>query len=80
LSIPFNTVSLFEGQYGIPRPWYFPFQKSYWFETTKRNTVDVYAPGDQQGVNLSSRDAAMTYRSGGSRVRDSIQYSCANGI
>lgn len=19
------------GQYGIPRPWYFPFTKSYWF-------------------------------------------------
>ena len=18
------------GQYGVPRPWYFPFQKSYW--------------------------------------------------
>lgn len=21
----------FLGQYGIPRPWYFPFTKSYWF-------------------------------------------------
>uniref|UniRef100_A0A8C5WYA4 ATP binding cassette subfamily A member 1 n=1 Tax=Laticauda laticaudata TaxID=8630 RepID=A0A8C5WYA4_LATLA len=23
--------SVFPGQYGIPRPWYFPFTKSYWF-------------------------------------------------
>ncbi|KAG8130416.1 hypothetical protein E2320_017030 [Naja naja] len=23
--------SVFPGQYGIPRPWYFPFMKSYWF-------------------------------------------------
>lgn len=59
--------AILPGQYGIPRPWYFPFQKSYWFETTKRNTVNVYAPGDQQGMNFSSRDAAMTHRSGGSR-------------
>lgn len=23
--------AVFPGQYGIPRPWYFPFTKSYWF-------------------------------------------------
>uniref|UniRef100_A0A671NY62 P-type phospholipid transporter n=1 Tax=Sinocyclocheilus anshuiensis TaxID=1608454 RepID=A0A671NY62_9TELE len=23
--------AVFPGQYGIPRPWYFPFSKSYWF-------------------------------------------------
>uniref|UniRef100_A0A673J9J3 P-type phospholipid transporter n=1 Tax=Sinocyclocheilus rhinocerous TaxID=307959 RepID=A0A673J9J3_9TELE len=25
-----NVISVFPGQYGIPRPWYFPFTKSYW--------------------------------------------------
>uniref|UniRef100_A0A8C8MK64 P-type phospholipid transporter n=1 Tax=Oncorhynchus tshawytscha TaxID=74940 RepID=A0A8C8MK64_ONCTS len=27
--------AVFPGQYGIPRPWYFPFTKSYWKETQK---------------------------------------------
>lgn len=35
------------GQYGIPRPWYFPFTKSYWFgeESEKRQ----YCHSDQKG-------------------------------
>uniref|UniRef100_A0A8P4JX93 P-type phospholipid transporter n=1 Tax=Dicentrarchus labrax TaxID=13489 RepID=A0A8P4JX93_DICLA len=33
--------AVFPGQYGIPRPWYFPFTKSYWFgeKDTKRLPV-----------------------------------------
>ncbi|XP_030648495.1 phospholipid-transporting ATPase ABCA1b isoform X2 [Chanos chanos] len=32
--------AVFPGQYGIPRPWYFPFTKSYWFgEGNQRNTA-----------------------------------------
>ncbi|KAG1962342.1 phospholipid-transporting ATPase ABCA1b [Pimephales promelas] len=32
--------TVFPGQYGIPRPWYFPFTKSYWFgEKTTNNTA-----------------------------------------
>ncbi|XP_066576539.1 phospholipid-transporting ATPase ABCA1 [Amia ocellicauda] len=27
--------TVFPGQYGIPRPWYFPFTKSYWFGETQ---------------------------------------------
>lgn len=30
------------GQYGIPRPWYFPFTKSYWC-------------GEKQGKNIQER-------------------------
>ena len=26
-----DTCALLSGQYGIPRPWYFPCTKSYWF-------------------------------------------------
>uniref|UniRef100_W5N0J6 P-type phospholipid transporter n=1 Tax=Lepisosteus oculatus TaxID=7918 RepID=W5N0J6_LEPOC len=34
--------TVFPGQYGIPRPWYFPFTKSYWFgeaEDKKHSTA-----------------------------------------
>ncbi|XP_059372109.1 phospholipid-transporting ATPase ABCA1b [Carassius carassius] len=32
--------TVFPGQYGIPRPWYFPFSKSYWFgESNTKNTA-----------------------------------------
>uniref|UniRef100_A0A8P4KAS9 P-type phospholipid transporter n=1 Tax=Dicentrarchus labrax TaxID=13489 RepID=A0A8P4KAS9_DICLA len=35
--------AVFPGQYGIPRPWYFPFTKSYWFgeKDTKSNKVPL---------------------------------------
>uniref|UniRef100_A0A9J8BS26 P-type phospholipid transporter n=1 Tax=Cyprinus carpio carpio TaxID=630221 RepID=A0A9J8BS26_CYPCA len=34
--------AVFPGQYGIPRPWYFPFTKSYWFgESNTNNTWHV---------------------------------------
>ncbi|KAF5903351.1 ATP-binding cassette sub-family A member 1-like [Clarias magur] len=29
--------AVFPGQYGIPRPWYFPFTKSYWFGDGEQN-------------------------------------------
>uniref|UniRef100_H3AJR4 P-type phospholipid transporter n=1 Tax=Latimeria chalumnae TaxID=7897 RepID=H3AJR4_LATCH len=29
--------AVFPGQYGIPRPWYFPFTKSYWFGEENEN-------------------------------------------
>ncbi|XP_052005252.1 phospholipid-transporting ATPase ABCA1b [Xyrauchen texanus] len=32
--------TVFPGQYGIPRPWYFPLTKSYWFgESNTKNTT-----------------------------------------
>ncbi|XP_042167960.1 phospholipid-transporting ATPase ABCA1 isoform X3 [Oncorhynchus tshawytscha] len=34
--------AVFPGQYGIPRPWYFPFTKSYWC-------------GEKQGKNIQER-------------------------
>ena len=39
---------LFAGQYGIPRPWYFPFQKSYWFEVVNKSVLEVDASGNEQ--------------------------------
>ena len=42
------------GQYGIPRPWYFPFQKSYWFEVANKRTIAVYAQDHEQGMDLNT--------------------------
>ena len=44
----------FLGQYGIPRPWYFPFQKSYWCDVAS-NTVEVDAVGNQQRPSETAR-------------------------
>uniref|UniRef100_A0A9J8ACW3 P-type phospholipid transporter n=1 Tax=Cyprinus carpio carpio TaxID=630221 RepID=A0A9J8ACW3_CYPCA len=32
--------AVFPGQYGIPRPWYFPFTKSYWFGESNTNNTE----------------------------------------
>ncbi|KAG7255900.1 hypothetical protein CRUP_020940 [Coryphaenoides rupestris] len=39
---------VFPGQYGIPKPWYFPFTRSYWCGTTAAAAavVDPNSPGD----------------------------------
>uniref|UniRef100_A0A671P109 P-type phospholipid transporter n=1 Tax=Sinocyclocheilus anshuiensis TaxID=1608454 RepID=A0A671P109_9TELE len=34
--------AVFPGQYGIPRPWYFPFSKSYWFGESNTNNTAVH--------------------------------------
>jgi len=42
--------TVFPGQYGIPRPWYFPFTKSYWFgEKTTNNTAIHGKKGNSGG-------------------------------
>uniref|UniRef100_A0A672PF70 P-type phospholipid transporter n=1 Tax=Sinocyclocheilus grahami TaxID=75366 RepID=A0A672PF70_SINGR len=58
--------AVFPGQYGIPRPWYFPFTKSYWFGETVcieeepthlelgvyiKNLVKVYRHGKKLAVD-----------------------------
>ncbi|XP_067246317.1 phospholipid-transporting ATPase ABCA1b [Chanodichthys erythropterus] len=34
--------TVFPGQYGIPRPWYFPFTKSYWFGENSTNNTAIH--------------------------------------
>ncbi|PFX16944.1 ATP-binding cassette sub-family A member 1 [Stylophora pistillata] len=51
------------GQYGIPRPWYFPFQKSYWFEVANKKVVEVDASGTEQRASHSHGRGAVSYRS-----------------
>uniref|UniRef100_A0A9J7YTW7 P-type phospholipid transporter n=1 Tax=Cyprinus carpio carpio TaxID=630221 RepID=A0A9J7YTW7_CYPCA len=38
--------AVFPGQYGIPRPWYFPFTKSYWFGESNTNNTAWHVPMD----------------------------------
>ena len=35
--------AVFPGSYGIPRPFYFPFTKSYWCGTSSDDVIDVRA-------------------------------------
>ena len=51
------------GQYGIPRPWYFPFQKSYWFEVANKKVLEVDASGTQRVTSRSESRGAVSYRS-----------------
>ena len=45
--------AVFPGSYGIPRPFYFPFTKSYWCGTSSDDVIDVRA--EQVGsLSLSS--------------------------
>ncbi|KAI8512473.1 ATP-binding cassette sub- A member 2 [Branchiostoma belcheri] len=49
------------GSYGLPRPWYFPFQKSYWFGHGRQETLDCHMPcgrGTNYSLALSEEDGA----------------------
>lgn len=52
---------MFAGQYGIPRPWYFPFQKSYWFEVANKRVLEVDAASSDQRPHTAGRGGA-SYR------------------
>ncbi|XP_024866852.1 phospholipid-transporting ATPase ABCA1b isoform X2 [Kryptolebias marmoratus] len=44
--------AVFPGQYGIPRPWYFPFTRSYWFgDDGKSSKVPLNRKGNASGEN-----------------------------
>ncbi|CAI5799096.1 phospholipid-transporting ATPase ABCA7 [Podarcis lilfordi] len=70
---------VFPGQYGIPKPWNFPFQKSYWFgealadrsprpiPTNSLNSAEVIVedPPAHLKVGVSIRNLVKIYHSGG---------------
>lgn len=49
-SLTFGSIIV--GQYGIPRPWYFPFTKSYWFgENTDKLAAELQGKhGNAEGM------------------------------
>ncbi|XP_075891700.1 phospholipid-transporting ATPase ABCA1 [Nelusetta ayraudi] len=69
--------SVFPGQYGIPRPWYFPFTASYWCGTTaatgqdddllKHSTVQsdcLEKPPANMKAGVSIRNLVKVYKNG----------------
>ncbi|XP_073677133.1 phospholipid-transporting ATPase ABCA1b isoform X1 [Garra rufa] len=42
--------AVFPGQYGIPRPWYFPFTKSYWFGESNTNNTAIHGKKGNAGT------------------------------
>ncbi|KAM7418256.1 hypothetical protein PAMA_017758 [Pampus argenteus] len=53
--------AVFPGQYGIPRPWYFPFTKSYWFgeKDGKSNKIPVSRKGNLGAVCIEEEPAHL---------------------
>uniref|UniRef100_A0A8P4KRX1 P-type phospholipid transporter n=1 Tax=Dicentrarchus labrax TaxID=13489 RepID=A0A8P4KRX1_DICLA len=53
--------AVFPGQYGIPRPWYFPFTKSYWFgeKDTKSNKVPLNRKENAEAVCIEEEPAHL---------------------
>uniref|UniRef100_A0A3B4Y390 P-type phospholipid transporter n=1 Tax=Seriola lalandi dorsalis TaxID=1841481 RepID=A0A3B4Y390_SERLL len=53
--------AVFPGQYGIPRPWYFPFTKSYWFgeKDGKSNKVPLTRRGNSGAVCMEEEPAHL---------------------
>lgn len=56
---------LFLGQYGIPRPWYFPFTKSYWFgeESQDRQQLHLDQKGSSEGKCWTQSISEVVLRS-----------------
>ncbi|XP_040903453.1 phospholipid-transporting ATPase ABCA1b [Toxotes jaculatrix] len=53
--------AVFPGQYGIPRPWYFPLTKSYWFgeKDGKTNKVPLSRKGNPGAVCMEEEPAHL---------------------
>ncbi|KAI1888287.1 hypothetical protein AGOR_G00183470 [Albula goreensis] len=53
--------AVFPGQYGIPRPWYFPFTKSYWFgeSSDSRTSVPLGKTGNADAVCIEEEPAHL---------------------
>ncbi|XP_053180211.1 phospholipid-transporting ATPase ABCA1b isoform X1 [Scomber japonicus] len=51
--------AVFPGQYGIPRPWYFPFTKSYWLgqKDAKSTKVPQSRKGNREAVCIEEEPA-----------------------
>uniref|UniRef100_A0A672PF52 P-type phospholipid transporter n=1 Tax=Sinocyclocheilus grahami TaxID=75366 RepID=A0A672PF52_SINGR len=56
--------AVFPGQYGIPRPWYFPFTKSYWFGESNTNTVCIEEEPTHLELGVYIKNLVKVYRHG----------------
>ncbi|KAJ8385274.1 hypothetical protein AAFF_G00191510 [Aldrovandia affinis] len=53
--------AVFPGQYGIPRPWYFLFTKSYWFGESgySRSSIPLGKKGNADAVHIEEEPAHL---------------------
>ncbi|XP_035280221.1 phospholipid-transporting ATPase ABCA1-like isoform X1 [Anguilla anguilla] len=53
--------AVFPGQYGIPRPWYFPFTKSYWFgeDGDSRSSIPLGKKGNAEAVCIEEEPSHL---------------------
>ncbi|KAM9375575.1 LOW QUALITY PROTEIN: phospholipid-transporting ATPase ABCA1-like [Pholidichthys leucotaenia] len=53
--------AVFPGQYGIPRPWFFPFTRSYWFgeKDGKSNKLPLNRRGNRQAICMEEEPAHL---------------------
>ncbi|XP_046904791.1 phospholipid-transporting ATPase ABCA1-like isoform X1 [Hypomesus transpacificus] len=69
--------NVFPGQYGIPKPWYFPFTTSYWCGTTSASDADLTLlkehgeyndrlekPAPEMKAGVSIRNLVKIYKTG----------------
>uniref|UniRef100_A0A8C6JLL9 P-type phospholipid transporter n=1 Tax=Melopsittacus undulatus TaxID=13146 RepID=A0A8C6JLL9_MELUD len=63
--------SVFPGEYGIPRPWYFPFTKSYWFGEKPQEREHRYP--DQKGPSEVCKEEEPTHLSLGVSIQNLVK-------
>ncbi|NXV83242.1 ABCA1 protein, partial [Atlantisia rogersi] len=63
--------SVFPGQYGIPRPWYFPFTKSYWFGEEPQDRQ--HSPSDQKGPSEVCKEEEPMHLSLGVSIQNLVK-------
>ncbi|XP_069482200.1 phospholipid-transporting ATPase ABCA1-like isoform X2 [Ambystoma mexicanum] len=66
--------NVFPGQYGIPRPWYYPFTASYWCGTNARrkNEVDAVA-SESDFINNVNFEAEPTHLAQGVSIKNLVK-------
>ena len=66
--------------YGLPRPWYFPLQKSYWLGSGRVETWDwPWCGGGASRLSVMEEDqaCAMEHRRSGKKAADHSAHSAA---
>ncbi|XP_075582539.1 phospholipid-transporting ATPase ABCA1 isoform X4 [Pelecanus crispus] len=63
--------SVFPGQYGIPRPWYFPFTKSYWFGEEQQDRQHPHP--DQKGPSEVCKEEEPVHLSLGVSIQNLVK-------
>ncbi|XP_074669903.1 phospholipid-transporting ATPase ABCA1 isoform X3 [Strix aluco] len=63
--------SVFPGQYGIPRPWYFPFTKSYWFGEEPQDRQHPHS--DQNGPSEVCKEEEPMHLSLGVSIQNLVK-------